>query len=112
MRASARVLLLSLGVTAFGPSLHDVHDIDCDPPVVVHDESQHRFDAAPETGRPFEGDHCVACHFHRSSRGAASLEVSGLHVLQASGVASPADGALTASPAGAPRPARAPPALA
>lgn len=112
VRVSARVLLLALSVTTLGPALHGVHDLDCDPIVVVHDESQHRFDGARGTASPFDGEHCVACHFHRSSRGAASWEATGVHPLQESGVLAHGDGAPLALLTASPRPARAPPAIA
>src|SRR5690606_16124234 len=62
--ASARILLLALSVATLGPALHGVHDVDCEPGFVLHDESQHHVQAT-DTGRAsaLPADHCVACHF-------------------------------------------------
>ena len=113
LRASARLLLLALSVTTLGPVLHGVHDTDCDPVVVLHDESQHRF-AAPATGEDDAtgGDHCVACHFLRTSRGPVSWEPSGLHTLRSGGLLFHSDGQIVAAPSTSPQPSRAPPSLA
>jgi hypothetical protein len=67
--AAGTLVVLTVGLSA-GPALHagDGHDADCDPVVVVHDESQHRFAARPEA-TPFPSEaHCVVCHLFRVSR--------------------------------------------
>jgi hypothetical protein len=110
LRRTAYLLLLALSVTTLGPVLHGVHDTDCDPVVIVHDESQHQF-AAPSSnaGAARGGDHCVACHFLRTSRGPVSWEPSGLHVLTSGTLLFHSDGQLVAAPSASPTPARAPP---
>jgi hypothetical protein len=111
MRGAARLLLLTLSVTTLGPVLHDVHDAEMQPPA-IHDESQHALQAAPPlTGGPLESEHCVACHFVRTSRGAVSWEVTGLHDLSAGHVLLHSDGAVRALLSASPTPARAPPAF-
>jgi hypothetical protein len=112
LRVSARVLLLALSVTALGPVAHGVHDEDCDPAIVVHDEKQHHLQSPPPVPDAQPGDHCVACHFARSSRGPASWEPSGLTALDTGVLLYHSDGTLRASPSAAPLPARAPPAIA
>lgn len=110
LAATARILLLSLGVATLGPVLHGVHDDGCEIAIVVHDEDQHHIQAAPATDRGMPGDaHCVACHFARASRGAAAWEPSGLTTFATGIVLSHSDGHLIAVPALAPLPARAPP---
>jgi len=111
LRASAQLLLVALSVSALGPVAHGVHEDDCDPVFVVHDETQHRFQAAlPDSdGRPGAEDHCVACHFARSSRGPVSWEPSGLAALDSGVLLYHSDGELTATPSASPLPARAPP---
>ena len=112
LRASARVLLVALSVTALGPLAHDVHEDECEPVIVVHDESQHRIQAAPTDALDLLSDHCVACHFARSSRGPVSWERSGLAGLDRGNLLFHSDGALRAAPSVVPLPARAPPSLA
>src|SRR5262245_37341517 len=113
MRHTARLLLLALSVTTLGPALHGVHDTDCDPLVVVHDESQHHFAAASGGDNDVaRGEHCLACHFHRSSRGPVSWEPTGLNVLTSGHLLYHSDGQLVAAPTAQPQPARAPPAIA
>lgn len=109
LRASAQVLVLALAVAALEPVLHGVHVEECEPSFVLHDESDHRFAAADADSRAAEGDHCVACHFARSSRGPVSWEPSGLIPLDTGVMLSDADGRLTTAPSAAPLPARAPP---
>lgn len=111
LRVSARVLLVALSVSALGPAAHDVHDDDCDPVIVLHDESQHHVQA-PASPDELAADHCVACHFARSSRGPASWERSGLMALDRGVLLYHSDGELRAAPSASPRPARAPPVLA
>ena len=110
MRASARLLLLALSVTTLGPVLHGVHDTDCEPVVIVHNESEHRFSAAsPNVDSSAGGDHCVACHFLRTSRGPGSWEPTGLHALSPSDLLAHSDGSLVVALTATPQPARAPP---
>lgn len=110
LRLAARLLLVALTVTTVGPALHGVHDTDCDPVVVLHDESQHHFAAAPQAAdHPAGGDHCVACHFLRTSRGPGSWEPSGLQILTSGNLLHDSDGRLDASRSVSPQPARAPP---
>ena len=110
----AGALVALMAGVSLGPALHDGagHDTDCDPIVVVHDAAQHQFSAAP-AGTPSPADnHCVACHFHRTPRGAVSWELSGLRPLEAVRVLRSADGEIAPAPPLAALPARAPPALA
>ena len=110
LRFTSRLLLVALSVTTLGPALHGVHDTDCEPVVVFHDASQHHFDAAPTPNEePGAADHCVACHFLRTSRGPVSWEPSGLQPLTSGGLLHDADGRLVAPPSVSPQPARAPP---
>ena len=110
LRATARLTLLALSVTTLGPVLHGVHDTDCDPLVVFHDESEHRFAAAtPDDGGTGSGGHCVACHFLRTSRGPASWEPNGLQALQSGSLLLHSDGQILATPSTSPQPSRAPP---
>jgi hypothetical protein len=113
MRHTARLLLLVLSVTTLGPALHGVHDTDCDPVVVIHDESQHHFAAASSSDNEVApGEHCLACHFLRTSRGPVSWEPNGLHTLASGNLLYHSDGQLVAAPTASPQPARAPPAFA
>ena len=112
MRATAHVLLLALSVTTVGPALHEVHDEELQPVVVVHDESAHHFQAAPSTREPGTSHHCVACHFVRSSYGPASWVSAGLVALATGTRLADAEGLLVAALFASPRPARAPPVLA
>ena len=111
-RATAHVLLLVLSVTTVGPILHDAHDEELQPVVVVHDESEHHFQSAPSTPDTGATHHCVACHFVRSSHGAASWEPMGLVALAASERLANSDGLFVAAAFSSRRPARAPPVLA
>jgi hypothetical protein len=111
-RASARVLLLALSVSALGPLAHDVHDDDCHPVFVVHDESQHHVRAAPSVQDGTPADHCVGCHFARSSRGPVAWEPSGLAPFARGVLLQHRDGEVRAALSVAPLPARAPPSLA
>lgn len=112
LRASARVLVLTLSVSALGPLAHGVHEDDCDPIFVLHDESQHHVQAASAGQVPLPGDHCVGCHFARSSRGPASWEPSGLTNFGCGILLFHRDGQLRGSLSSAPLPARAPPTFA
>ena len=109
LHASARVLLVALSVSALGPLAHDVHRDDCEPAFVMHDETQHHVQAAVPPQSESREDHCVACHFARSSRGPASWEPSGLCALDPGVLLYHSDGELRGSPSAAPLPARAPP---
>jgi hypothetical protein len=111
-RVSARVLLVAVSLSALGPAAHEIHEDDCDPIFVLHDESQHHVQAREPLPEELSGDHCVACHFARSSRGPVSWEPSGLIALDPGVLLYHSDGELRASPSAAPLPARAPPALA
>ena len=111
-RATAHLLLLALSVTTVGPALHEAHDEELQPVVVVHDESEHHFQAAPTTADPGTSHHCVACHFVRASYGPASWVAAGVVAL-ASGTRLPNAGdVLVAAAFSSPRLARAPPILA
>lgn len=112
LHVAARVLLVSLSVSALGPAAHEIHEDDCDPIFVLHDETQHHVQAPQTAATEVPGDHCVACHFARSSRGQASWEPSGLMALDPGVLLYHSDGELRAAPSAAPLPARAPPALA
>jgi hypothetical protein len=110
VRASARLLLLALSVTTLGPVLHGVHDAELHAVVVPHDESEHQYQSPSDTtGAPLEAEHCVACHFVRTSRGSVSWEPAGLHSLATGLRLFHSDGHLVAAPSAAPTPARAPP---
>ncbi len=108
MRVTARLLLLAVSVTTLGPVLHGVHDADCDPVVVLHDERQHHFAALPDGGTS-GGDHCVACHFLRSSRGPAARETRAPQAVVAGALPRASDSQLLAAVGGSPQPSRAPP---
>jgi hypothetical protein len=111
LHAAARVLLVALCVSALGPVAHGVHEDECEPGFVFHDEHQHHFQAAlPDgDGGSDAEDHCVACHFARSSRGPVSWEPSGLTALDSGVLLYHSDGELSATPSASPLPARAPP---
>jgi hypothetical protein len=110
VRAAARLLLLALSVTTLGPVLHGVHDAELHAVFVPHNESDHQYQSASESaGGPLEAEHCVACHFVRTSRGAVSWEPTGLHPLATGHRLFHADGQLVAVLSAAPTPARAPP---
>lgn len=108
-RVSARLVLLAVAAGAFGPMLHGVHADECDPAFVLHDENQHHVQAAPSPLSSVPADHCVACHFARSSRGPASWEVTGTVSFAGGLLLRHADGLVVAGPPVAPLPARAPP---
>jgi hypothetical protein len=112
LRATARALLLALSVTALGPLAHEVHEDNCDPAFVLHDEAQHHVQAATPAPHQRAEDHCVACHFARSSRGPASWVPSGLTALDRGVLLYHRDGELRAAPSIGRLPARAPPSLA
>ena len=109
VRVSARLLLLALSVTTLGPVMHGVHDTELHAFVVLHDETKHHFQDASSPESPLEADHCVACHFVRTSRGPVSWEPSGLVAFTPGNLCVHADGNLVASEFADPRPARAPP---
>jgi hypothetical protein len=109
VRAASRVLLVTLSVTSVGPVFHEVHDEDFRADVVQHDESEHHLQAADPDGAPLDGEHCVACHFVRSSRGPASWEPAGLDPLAAAARLFHTDATFAASTSAGPTPARAPP---
>jgi hypothetical protein len=110
LRATSQALVLALGVTTLGPALHQVHDTACEPALTLHDESRHHFQAAPSTEDDRStADHCVACHFVRTSRGPASWQSAGLHELPSGARLHHSHGHLSTRPSAAPTPARAPP---
>ncbi len=110
VRATARLLLLALSVTTLGPVLHDDHDADWVLQFVLHDENHHQFQAdLPDDDNARAGDHCVACHFVRASRGPISWEPAGLADAAAAARLLDADGAALPTPFTSQRPARAPP---
>jgi hypothetical protein len=51
--------------------LHDRADDDCQPMVVLHDESAHRIGAA-RAGAPVDSQHCVVCHWLQSVQAPAT----------------------------------------
>jgi hypothetical protein len=110
LRASARLLVLALSVGVLGPVLHGVHAEDCEPLFVVHDEAAHHFQSAVPDDTPLTAsEHCVACHFARSSRGPVSWEPSGLTSFVSGNLLFHSDGHFVAFLFAAPLPARAPP---
>ena len=109
MRLTARLVLLALCVTTVGPVLHEAHDAELRGAVVPHDPTEHGIEAAAQDPSPLDGDHCVACHFVRTSRGPVSWEFAGLHTLDVGGRSIDSAEALVAAIFAAPRPARAPP---
>lgn len=108
MRATAWVLLSALSVTTLGPMLHGAHDADFTPVVVFHADHDHVLTTAP--GEHLAGEHCVACHFVRSSRGPVSWEPAGLHPFAAGLLVAWTDWHVTVPGTSTPVPARAPPA--
>jgi hypothetical protein len=112
IRVTARILVLTLSVTTLGPVLHGAHDEELQAPVGTHDESQHHLQAAHGLDQgPLEAEHCVACHFVRTSRGPVSWEPAGVVAFAAGSCVVQVDGVVAATPAAAPTPSRAPPAL-
>ena len=109
MRRTARLLLFALSVSTLGPMLHGAHDPDLSPLIIAHDETQHHYQAATAPAAR-DGDHCVACHFVRSSRGPVSWELTGLRAFSPGQLLFHSDGELVAAPSALPLPARAPPA--
>jgi hypothetical protein len=110
LRASARLLVLALSLGALGPLLHGAHAEDCEPWFVVHDETAHHFQAVSPDAAPLAaGEHCVACHFARSSRGPGSWEPSGLTSFVSGNLLTHSDPHRVAILFAAPLPARAPP---
>jgi hypothetical protein len=112
LRVAARLLLVTLSVTALGPLAHDMHEDDCDPAFVLHDEAQHQARAHVPAQDALTPDHCVACHFARASRGPVSWERARFVALDRGVLLYHSDGQLMAAPSAAPTPARAPPVLA
>ena len=109
-RAAARAMLLTLSVAALGPIIHGAHQEDCGPGFVLHDEHQHPLTSPMGADRQSPADdHCVACHFARSSRGPVAWEPSGLIALASGVLLYHSDGQLVAAPSAVPLPARAPP---
>lgn len=110
LRWSARLLVLALTLASLGPALHGVHADDCEPLFVVHDASAHNFHAvAPDAAPLAIGEHCVACHFARSSRGPVSWVPNGLTNFVSGNLLPHSTNHLVAFLFAAPLPARAPP---
>lgn len=67
----SRLMVVVMAVVSLGPLVHHDpgHDPDCDPLLILHDESQHRFTSASAAGTPSPADHCAVCHWGRSFRG-------------------------------------------
>ena len=110
LATAARALIVSLSIAVLGPVLHGAHDDVCDAAAAIHDESQHAMRSARTTdsGSP-AGDHCVACHFARASRGPVAWEPTGVSALVHGVLLYHSDGRLIAGPVAVPVPARAPP---
>jgi hypothetical protein len=65
--ATTAILTLAvLGVSAAVPHQDDCHDLACQPLVVEHDASAHRF-TSPETPAD-HALHCLVCHWARAFR--------------------------------------------
>jgi hypothetical protein len=109
VRSTARLLIVALSVTTLGPMLHGAHDPDLAPVIIAHDAARHHAQASSARDSAVEGDHCVACHFVRSSRGPVSWEPSGLIAFASGNLLYHSDGELAAAPSATPLPARAPP---
>jgi hypothetical protein len=80
VRVSQALIVLTAWLSLV-PVLHG-DDWACNPPIVVHDSSQHQITAArSEANTPAGGDHCLACHLFRNSRGAVAWKFipQGLH---------------------------------
>jgi hypothetical protein len=107
VRRTAQLLLLALSVTTLGPVLHDTHDAE--QVFVFHNESEHNFHAASSKDSPLTPEHCIACHFVRTSRGAVSWGPAGLHDLGIGNRVLASDWFLIAALVESPRGARAPP---
>jgi hypothetical protein len=112
LRVAARGLLVALSVSACGPVAHGMHEDDCDPAIVIHDQAQHHVQAAASDNDELPANHCVACHFARSPRGHASWQLSGLTALDPGVLLYHSDGQLHTASISSTLPARAPPALA
>jgi hypothetical protein len=112
VRHAARLLLLALTASALGPLVHGIHEEACEPALVLHDERNHHVQGTPaQAGTATTGEHCVACHLARSSRGLVAWEPTGRAPLDRGVLLADAARALAAAPSPAPRPARAPPSL-
>ena len=110
IRMTARVLALTLSVTTLGPVLHGAHDEEVQWLVGTHAESQHHLQAAHDPNQgPLDSEHCVACHFVRTSRGPVSWERAGLLALAPGDRLVHSAGPLSATSAAALSPSRAPP---
>jgi hypothetical protein len=64
--ATALAALLALGGASAAPHADDCHDA-CLPGAVAHDESAHRFEAAPAAAATHPL-HCLVCHWARAFR--------------------------------------------
>jgi hypothetical protein len=107
VRPVCRLLIAVLSVTSLGSLLHGAHDIDY-LQIGPHDESQHHYQAAPSDPLPGT-EHCLACHFARSSRGPVAWELTGFHAFTAGQRLFHDDGQVLAVLLASPTPARAPP---
>lgn len=69
VRGVVRVIVAVLVTASAAPLQHtfDPHDTECcDPAIVIHDASQHRFEADTPRDADQAGDHCAACHASRA----------------------------------------------
>jgi hypothetical protein len=107
----SQALLLLMAWSSVAPALHGAgHDQDCDPALVFHDESQHRFAAASPGPDVHSGDHCLACHLFRGSRHATAWKFVP-QALASSRLALHVTSEVISAGAVSPLPSRAPPAL-
>ena len=112
LRAAARALLLVLGLAALGPLAHGVHADECDTPVVFHDEGAHALRGVADRQPAMPDDHCVACHFARSTRAPLASHPARFGPFEGGALLPHADGRLAPIAHARPLAARAPPALA
>src|SRR5688500_11747068 len=109
----ARLLVGVLLFVSAGPLIHSDpgHDADCEPALILHDESQHRFTARPsgDDADTVPGHHCVGCHFTRLMRGAVTRVVTGAVPVPRTIPTLDPNGRVAGDPRDRPLPARAPP---
>ena len=100
----AHALIVLTAWLSLVPVLHG-DDQACNPAIILHDSTQHQITAAgSDANTPTGGDHCLACHLFRSSRGAVAwkfipqalqdyslvVSVAGPHLLTRTAVPVPA----------------------